>query len=291
MWRDFLAKIKPLPYDILNAVFVVFLLSLSVFFYHRLPNAGHLVFVYLSLLLMIAFCSALPADFKKRISVIHFFYPLILVPIAFESLGKLILYVNPHFWDPTLARLDTLICGIPPCLYLQKFVRPWLTEIFQLAYTSYYFMPTILGVALFCRKDKRFTSVIFAILLGFYVSYIGYLLFPALGPRFYLAEPHCVYKDTFLAKWIAYYLNLLEHNKTDAFPSGHTQISLMCAYFAGYLGKKWAAIYAIMTALLIISTIYCYYHYLVDVIAGILLAGICLKIAPRLEARLKRLGN
>ncbi len=291
MWRNFLSKFKPLPYDILNSIFVAFLLGLSAVFRHRLPNVGHLVCVYLGLLLMITLCSVLPADFDKRISLIHFFYPLILVPIVFESLGNLIIYINLHFWDPTLARLDTLICGVAPCVYLQRFIRPWLTEILQLAYISYYFMPAILGIAFWCRKDKRLPSAIFTTLLGFYISYIGYLLFPALGPRFYLADPHCVYEHTFLAKQIAHCLNVLEHNKTDAFPSGHTQISLMCTYFAGYLGKKWAAIYAILTTLLIISTIYCRYHYLVDVIAGILLAGICLKIAPKLEACLKRFGN
>ncbi|MCD6320070.1 MAG: phosphatase PAP2 family protein [Candidatus Desulfofervidaceae bacterium] len=290
MWQGFLNRIKAhiLPYDILTAVFIILLLGITSFFHSQLPRANHLASIYISLFIALIFFSMMPRDLYDKKAFVHLFYPVFLIPIIFESLGELIPYVNPHFIDATLFKMDTFLCGNTPCLLLQKWIHPWLTEVLQLAYTSYYFMPLILGTVFFIKKDKRLSSFIFAILLGFYLSYIGYLLFPALGPRFWLDPTHSVYKNTYLAKWLAYCLNVLEKNKTDAFPSGHTQISLMCTYFASYLGKGWLFLFGISTTLLIISTIYCRYHHVTDVIAGIALALICLKIAPPLEKHIWR---
>lgn len=288
MWQTFLNRIKShiLPHDILTAGFVIMLLGITLIFYPRLPKADYLLIIYLTLIMLIISFSQMPHDLYDKKALIHFFYPVLLIPIIFESLGDLIPYVNPHYVDALLMKTDILLCGGSPCLFLQKWIRPWLTEILQLAYVSYYFMPLVLGIALFAKKDKRLPSVFFALLLGFYISYVGYFLFPALGPRYWLDPTQSVYKNTYLAKWIAHCLNVLEKNKTDAFPSGHTQISLMCTYFAGYLGKGWLIVFGIATTLLIISTIYCRYHYATDVIAGIFLAIICLKIAPPLEKRI-----
>ncbi len=287
MWRHFLNRINLLPYDILNLVFVSFLLFLSLVFKPKLPQDNSLIATYIGLIFFVILASFFPFDFRKRLTFIHLFYPFILIPIVFESLGKLIIYINPHFWDATLASLDKAFCGQYPCLLLKQYANPLLTEILQLAYTSYYFMPPILAIMLFLKRDKRLATVAFGIILGFYASYIGYLFFPALGPRFYLDPPDGIYKGTHLAKHIASFLDAVEKNKTDAFPSGHTQISIMCTYYAQILGPKWAVIYGVLTALLIISTIYCHYHYLADVIAGVFLAAICLRIAPSLEARFK----
>jgi len=288
MWQSFLTRIKShlLPHDILSIGFVIPLLGITLIFYPHLPKGHYLIGLYLSLITLSLLFSMTPQNLYDKKAIIHFFYPVLFIPIIFESLGDLIPYVNPYYIDNILLKIDVLICGTSPCLLLQKWIHPGLTELLQLAYTSYYFMPLILGMVFFIKKDERFPSVIFAILLGFYVSYIGYLLFPALGPRYWLDPFQSVYKDTYLAKRIAYYLNLFEKNKTDAFPSGHTQISLMCTYFAHYLGKGWLIFFGVSTILLIVSTIYCRYHYVIDVIAGIFLAFVCLKIAPSLEKRI-----
>lgn len=281
MWKHFLKQTKAnfLPYDILNLGFVVFLLGITIFFYPLLPDALYLTILYLFCLIMIVVCA-------NKNQVAHYFYPILLIFLIFQSMGYIIPHIHHSYRDPLLYQFDVLLFGSCPFNYLQKWIRPWLTEILQLGYISYYFMPVVLGMALFLRKDSRFPSVIFAILLGFYVSYIGYLLFPAVGPRFYLHFDKSVYENTYLAGWTAHLLNILEKNKTDAFPSGHTQISIMCTYFAHYLGRNWSLIYGIMTALLIVSTVYCHYHYITDVIAGILLAIICLTISPGLEKRI-----
>jgi membrane-associated phospholipid phosphatase len=285
MWKCFLKHIKAnfLPYDILNLVFVFFLLVISFLSAFFWPSAAYLIIVYLFCLVMIILCSLSSKDLNHKKIIIHYFYPVFLIFFIFESLGYLIACLHLSYQDGLLYQLDVLLCGGCPFIYLQKWINPWLTELLQLAYISYYFMPLILGLALFYKKDHRLCSVIFSLLLGFYLCYLGYLVFPAVGPRFYLHFDKSVYENTYLAKWVAECLNILEKNKTDAFPSGHTQISVMSAYFSHYLGRGWVISFSLVTIFLILSTVYCRYHYIVDIIVGILLAVISLKIAPLLE--------
>ncbi|HDD35297.1 MAG TPA: phosphatase PAP2 family protein [Candidatus Desulfofervidus auxilii] len=286
MWKNFLKHFNFFSYDILNLLFTSVLFILVILFYTHLPFAKYLLITYILLLCLILFCSL----FHKH-SLIHYFYPVILIFFIFQSLGYLNPYLHKHFNDAFLYHLDIILFGQCPFDYLERFKKPWLTEILQLGYISYYFMPIILISILFKKHDKKLSSIIFTILLGFYLSYIGYLIFPAEGPRGLGINQQSIYGGTWLAIKLFKILNFLEKNRLDAFPSGHTEISIICAYFAFYSGKKLGFFFSLFTILLIFSTVYCRYHYVVDVLAGILLAIISLKIAPYLESFLNRLTD
>ncbi len=63
-------------------------------------------------------------------------------------------------------------------------------------------------------------------------------------------------------------LNRLEGIKRDAFPSGHTGITVLVLYLS-YKYKRWFFWLALpVVSALIFATVYCRYHYVVDVIAG-----------------------
>jgi len=68
-------------------------------------------------------------------------------------------------------------------------------------------------------------------------------------------------------------LNRLEGIKRDAFPSGHTGVALTALYLAYRYNKTLFRIYLPVVGLLLFSTVYCRYHYVVDVIAGVILAA------------------
>jgi membrane-associated phospholipid phosphatase len=120
---------------------------------------------------------------------------------------------------------------------------------------------------------RDFFHVIFAILFSFYVTYVGYMLFPAVGPRFSLyhlqttALVGCV-----LTLPIREYLNWLEHIMRDAFPSGHTMVALIVLFYTWRYEKRLLLLFTPIACLIIISTIYLRYHYAVDVLAGMILA-------------------
>jgi membrane-associated phospholipid phosphatase len=130
------------------------------------------------------------------------------------------------------------------------------------------------------QKPGLYESI-FVFVLGYYLSYIGYLLFPAIGPRFTMAQLYTVPLDGgVITDFLRDSLNNLEHNKRDCMPSGHTQIALITLGLAFRHSRKLFYIYLPMVLGLILATVYLRYHYVVDVLAGALLAAICLALGP-----------
>ena len=133
------------------------------------------------------------------------------------------------------------------------------------------------------RSKANLRRFIFTLTLCYYVSYAGYFLVPALGPRIALAGRHAVVlESTALSAAIARTLNELEHTKFDVFPSGHTMIAaaVLLVAFRRARDVFWALLPIALC--LIASTVYCRYHYVVDVLAGLILACAAVPIGDRI---------
>jgi membrane-associated phospholipid phosphatase len=262
------------PADAVTLVFLFFLIILTLFNYRVIPDAPFLLILYPALVLT----QIILIRLKNRGRFIGYIYdlifPVLCVLLVFDSLGKIVHYVNPKDIDPVLIRLDYLIFGGDPAVMLEKIMNPFLTDALEIAYTTYYFMAISLGIMLLLHhKREEFNRTIFLILFCFYLSYLGYILFPALGPRFAIKDLQAVPLRGFLvAEPIRNFLNWLEGIKRDAFPSGHTAIALTVLYLSYKFEKKLFRILLPTVLALIFSTVYCRYHYVVDVLAGILLA-------------------
>lgn len=199
--------------------------------------------------------------------------PLLIIPLNFTELHYLVHLVNPRDIDVFLIQLDRYIFGVNPTIWLERLLNPWLTEILQLVYSTFYFLPIVLGVLLIrAHKKQELHFFVFQIVYGFYLSYIGYFIFPALGPRFSLASLQTVpLSGVFLMEHIHQLLNNLENIQRDAFPSGHTEMTLLTLYYAGKYNQRYFYVMIIIAILLIFSTVYLRYHYVSDVIAGVIL--------------------
>ena len=262
------------PADMTTILFILFLVGLTAVFHKTIPRTTYLFGLYSALLVIQIFLIRVP----KNNGFIRFMYnlgfPTIAVLAVFDSLEWIVHYVNPEDIDPVLIRLDYLIFGSHPTVMLERFVNPILTEIMQISYTSYYFIPLGFGVILLvCNQQREFNRCLFLMLLCFYLSYLGYILFPALGPRFALAHLQSVeLRGLVVAEPIQDLINLLEGIKRDAYPSGHTAITVVVLYLA-YKFKRWYFWVCLpVVGALVLSTVYCRYHYVVDVLAGIGLA-------------------
>jgi len=225
------------------------------------------------------------------INHLRMFLPIAIIPILFDSLGDIIPWLWPHYVDDVLIKIDYGIFGVHPSVWMERMVHPLLTNTLQFAYISYYGIPISLGITLVVKNRKdAFIEAIFGIVLCFYLSYIGYLLFPAVGPRFTLAHLQTTgLQAGHLTTSIQNTLNGLENTKTDAFPSGHTAVALMTLYYAWKFKEQvLTRILAPLVIALIFSTVYLRYHYVIDVIAGILLTLITIRLAPVTYALLAR---
>ena len=273
------------PSDLLTLSFLLLFSGLAVFSAPVNPSWAGLLATYAALAVAILAVSIYrtsvgPAKRGFYLSVVA---TVITVLLIFNSLGALIAGIHATTLDTRLIAVDLAIFGVHPTVWMERLINPLLTGLLQIAYISYYFIPVSLGFVLIARgRFREFEEVLFGILLCFYLSYIGYLLVPAIGPRFTLSHLQTV--DLQISPFIATIqdaLNALEKNKTDAFPSGHTAVSLMTLYYAWKEREKklFAVLIPLVTGL-IISTVYLRYHYVIDVIAGLALTGLTIALAP-----------
>lgn len=262
----------------LNIVFFGVLCLVLFVFSEKVPSLNFFI-LYASIVVFQLFIVKIPENailsFIKNIGL-----PVFSVLIAFDTIGELIPYINPKDVDEVLLKLDYSILGFYPYLYFEKIATPLLTELMQISYCFYYVLPFLIGVYLIKNGNKQeFYRALFLVLFCYYLSYVGYMIFPALGPRYSI--PHVFQNELsglFLAHKIKDFLNLLEGIKRDAFPSGHVGISLVVLFLMFKHAKKLFWLSFIPVLLLILSTIYLRYHYFTDVLGGVILAVVTLVV-------------
>ena len=290
MIRKMFTRIRPA--DSLNLLFLLCLAATVLFFRQKISDPGRLIALYSVLFVaQLALMKIRASDGPLR-WVYDLIFPTLSILIIFDSLGDLVHSINPRDIDPVLIRLDYMIFGFYPTVMAERFVNPVLTDVLQLAYSSYYFLPVALGAVLEARREEAaFDHSLFLIMLCFYLSYIGYMFLPALGPRYTMNHLQGIDLQGYLvAGPIQEILNRLEGIKRDAFPSGHTGVALTVLYLARMHARRLFRFFLPFVAALIVSTVYCRYHYVVDVLGGVLLALITIFLGEAYYAyRAKRI--
>ncbi len=274
--------------------FLIGLILLTLVFRGQIPLWRSLLFRY-AILLGLLFVLKLSSDRKvtgRMGTFFDHFSPILFVVLIYESLGDLIQHLQPDI-DPLLIRIDFFIFGVHPTLWMEQWIVPWFTDIMSLAYFSYYFIPLVLIAVLYLKNRMvEFDRAMFVLAFGYYVSFIGYILFPAVGPRYALTHLYSVHlQGSFITDFVRDTLNALEHNKRDCMPSGHTQIVLIALYLAHRYERLVFYIFLPIICALVLSTVYLRYHYVIDVFAGVVLAIGCVMIGPRLYRWWNREGS
>ncbi|MGM0578109.1 MAG: phosphatase PAP2 family protein [Myxococcota bacterium] len=214
---------------------------------------------------------------------------ILVVPAAFTHLGAVVPHVNPRRMDVALIQLDEWLFGVNPQLWIEQLYHPLLTEILTLSYASYYFLPFAVVIPLVvAARYADVEEVATTLLVGIFASYFIYMLVPARSPYVFVETargadllPYTTeLRGLLFADRIREAIHAAERIKLDAFPSGHTAVSLIV------LGLAWRkvrpAFWGLLpvVTLLVFSTVYLRYHYVVDVIAGAALAGAVLASVP-----------
>jgi membrane-associated phospholipid phosphatase len=219
-------------------------------------------------------------------------YPFATLPFAFRELHYLVHPVNPADWDFTLMAWDRALFGTAPTVALEGWLHPLAVEFFMLCYTTYYFLPVILGIVLYAqRRPEAFREGLALILMGFFTSYLGYFVIPAFSPhvkelalghpRAWGAIPEA--QGYGLAPLLRETILALELEMRDAFPSGHTEVTLVTLAYAWRFSRPvfWSIL--VPGTGLILATVYLRLHYAVDVLAGAVLAALVLGAGPALH--------
>jgi membrane-associated phospholipid phosphatase len=279
------------PLEAVNLAALGVLVALTLLLWRRLADPGEILLRFAlmgAFLAVVVFLTQLQRPLPKALSIAIDFYPAAFIPFIYESLGPLIAAARGRPRDDLLIAADRALLGGDVTVLLQPYVRPGLAAFFYVAYSTYYFLPLVLGAALWRRAPAEARRFIFTLSVCFYVSYAGYFTVPAYGPRTAQADLHTVPLDTHpVANTINRTINELEHTKLDAFPSGHTMVTVAVLIVAWRRARKLFWFLLPVATLLVFSTMYCRYHYLVDVIAGIVLAFATVPLGESLYDRLR----
>jgi membrane-associated phospholipid phosphatase len=215
-------------------------------------------------------------------------YPLPLVTFCYREMAQLIPIVWGRSFDGLLADLDFAIWHANPTVWLERIQTPNFTEFLEIAYGL--FVPAVLLVPALLWANKRFKEFrydAFLIALGFLVSYVGYMLVPARGPRFLLAPlQHQALEGRWVFHWMRSTLDQIESAHYDCFPSGHVELTVLAWWMSRQISKWLGWTYFVYTLCIIFATVYLRYHYTVDLAAGALTAALLIVKAPALYRRL-----
>jgi len=258
---------------------------LAIIFASVIPLWPYLVGCNVLVIFLILFFVIKAKESKLRVlKYIRDWYPVPIILYVFKLTYLMVHPIHPRDFDWLLISIDRSLFGVDPTHWIAAFVYPAATEILQISYSCYYLI--LLSVFFELDIEKRHTEYFlgtFLVVYGFYLSYIGYLLIPAVGPRFTLHDFNALNSEL-PGLWVTNALRdfvnagesipsgvsrAVDFAQRDAFPSGHTQLTLVVLYiaFTNRLKSRW--ILLVVGSLLIFSTVYLRYHYVIDVIAGV----------------------
>jgi membrane-associated phospholipid phosphatase len=274
--------------DAVTLTFIVFLILLETLFAASIENWYWYTALNTALCAFIFFSARyihIKKDKSNRfISAVRNWYLVPVILLIYTQASSINHSIHQRDYDDILIAADRWIFHTNPTQWIYQFSNPLVTEILQIAYSSYYLFFVALFFELYRRDNHEdFHSGAMLVVYGFYLSYIGYLLFPAVGPRFTLHNffsTDAELPGIFLTDYLRLIVNSgggipsgvpnpIDYVHRDAFPSGHTQLTLVAMYVAFTAKTKIRWWLFIGGSLLIISTIYMRYHYVTDVIAGI----------------------
>ncbi|UCD59112.1 MAG: phosphatase PAP2 family protein [Candidatus Hydrogenedentota bacterium] len=266
-----------LPSDVINLSFVCALLVLTLAFTDRVQSWYLLVPLYLSMFfiaLWLVYSSH--GNPRPSTSFLRRWYPLAFIAISFFSLSEIVHHVLPYDIDAQLIAFDYAVFGVHPTVFLSRFLNPYLVDVLELCYASFYWLPIILAFHLYFRhRMHEFEIAATSISLGFYLSYIGNLLFPVRGPYYTLEHLHTIpVEGAWVGNYVREFLFALEPYEWDCFPSGHVAVTLIVVILC-YRYVRWLFwVMLPVAAGLILSTVFLQHHYVVDILAGAALAGV-----------------
>ena len=281
--------------DYATQAYLVIVGLLILFFYHGRAAMGHSLLAahvvgLLAIQTLIRAAARRPGN--RVIGFLRHFYPILLYAGLYRETGELNRMFAGAYLDGFFIRFEEKLFGCQPSiLFMEKL--PWLpvSEIFYAAYFSFYVMVAGIGLILYLQEKRRFWRYVSVVSFVFYGCYLAFIFLPVAGSRvFYTAVPgfdHAQFSFFPLAFPAAVQAGPMYKLETwiyraeapgGAFPSSHVALALCTLYFSWRFIPKIRWVHLAVVILLCAATVYCRYHYLVDVFAGMLTAALLIPL-------------
>jgi membrane-associated phospholipid phosphatase len=197
-------------------------------------------------------------------------YPHLFFLFCFEELGKLAHLANPGWQDAKLIAFDHWLAGVHPALWLEQFATPARNDFFQFTYLTYFVYLLIVGGVLYYRRDwKAYWATMTYSAAGYMIGYCVAMFFPIESPWFAMAG---MWHGDLQGGPFTATINFIEHFgrvRGAAFPSEHVAGSV-AALWGARRYRRWLFWTLLPLAVcMCVSTTWGRYHYVADVLGGI----------------------
>jgi membrane-associated phospholipid phosphatase len=231
---------------------------------------------------------------------------VLLYTAFFVETGSLNRMFFPDYLDPMVARWEQALFRLPA----QRFVhaeaplagreRALLCLLFLVLYHD-----RRGGDRLVPAQPQQFYHYVSVVSFLFYVCYLIYIFLPVIGSRVFFhqvdgyslpeatqqlaltdAYPEAVQAGVFfrIMRWV---YRVFEAPGA-ALPSSHVAVALCTVFFSFRYLRPIRYIHLAVAILLCLSTVYCRYHYAIDVLAGLVAAAIAIPTGNWLYFKFKR---
>jgi membrane-associated phospholipid phosphatase len=230
-----------------------------------------------------------PLDFTRPFwEIVRDWLPFLFILLMYYSLwGDATLMMVTTDRDQALMALDQRLFGFQASLVLQGIISPRLTAWMTFAYFFHVINIPLVGCFIYLRRDRaRFREMMSGLMVVSFFGLLGYLLVPAIGPMYTLRNQYTVplSHSIWMFNRDVDFMDFARIRR-DVFPSLHVAISFVVWLYA-YRNSK--GLFWVLSPLILslwFSTVYLRYHYLIDVVAGLILAPLCYLLANWLFRR------
>lgn len=224
--------------------------------------------------------------------IVRDWFPFFIILLMYYSLwGDSTRLLTTHDRDSMLIAVDQRLFGFQASVAMQRLISPPLTAWMDFAY--FYHVLNIPIVACFIylmRPRRRFREAMTGLIVVCFFGFLGYLAVPAIGPMYTLRTQYTLSLDTPLALFNRQveFMDFARIQR-DVFPSMHVAISFVMWLYAYRNSRRLFWILSPLILSLWVSTVYLRYHYLIDVVAGMILAPLCYWLSNFLFAHLEEI--
>jgi len=221
----------------------------------------------------------LKAFIRPYWQIIRDFLPFVILLCMYYTMwGNATHLLSPRDRDVELIAWDQRLFGFQASVALQRFISPGLTAWMEFAY--FFHIPNVPIVACFIyiwRPRQRFREMMTGLVLVTAVGLVGYVLVPGVGPMYSLQDKYTVPLTQHVVGVLNQESGFIDFARVqrDVFPSLHVGISFVVWLYAWRNSRALFWIFAPFIISLWVSALYLRYHYMVDVVAGFMLAPPC----------------
>jgi len=213
-------------------------------------------------------------------------YPLVLLGALYGALDILNSSRGTDVFDQVVMGWEAALFGGQISRdWWRGATSPFWSTVLHGAYLTYYVIIPLPPLYFAVTNNRAaLQRSVFLIMTAFILSYLFFVFFPVAGPYYQFERPAGEFVANPMARTV-YGILATGSSYGAAFPSSHVAATVATVVAAWWGAPLLGLVLTLPTVLLTIGVVYTQMHYGVDVIAGLVIAGLAVALTVALEKR------